>query len=331
MPTIPCELLGTWTKRQTGAQSITATSADVMRSAAIVGIPLLASDLAAERPLLEMMWRMMMVKANLRPSSGGLHWTRTDAYDRLDPSEKVAVSYFLGMVQSHLIATKLLRYSHLVHVDRLLVAARAPLKASRPDFVAIHMGSGAARTHAATWEAKGRTNAFDSKALKTAKDQAKIVPLIAGLKARETVASEAYFATKTDVWEAKLRDPEWAGTRIDAGLETYLLTYYLPIIRAGRETGNVEQNDEAFEFTVPGFDLTVSLPRALSDAVDRAEGLDVEERDEAKLVTTAYRRLTESDGDVPKTTSDDDAREADSDDTAHDDLIQTTFAEVGDE
>lgn len=291
MPVIPCDLLDPWTKRVTGARDITVDPADVMRSAAIVGLPLLATDLTRERPLLEMMWRMMMVRTNLKPTTTGSAWTRSESYDLLDPSEKVAVSYFLGMVQSHLVATKELGYSHLVHVDRLLKAAGQPLQNSRPDFVAIHLGPNGKRTHAATWEAKGRTNGFDSGALNTAKDQAKVIPLIKGLKARETVASEAYFHPKTTVWSAKLKDPDWEGEELEIGLETYLLAYYSPLVKAGRQTQQMEVVGEDTVFTVPDFSMTIGLPTELVVAVDECVKVEADARDEQKLITRAVRTL----------------------------------------
>lgn len=291
MPVIPCDLLAPWKKRAAGARDITVAPADIMRSAAIVGLPLLATDLTQERPLLEMMWRMMMVRTNLKPTTTGSAWTRSESYDLLDPSEKVAVSYFLGMVQSHLVATKALGYSHLVHVDRLLKAAGQPLQNSRPDFVAVHLGSNGKRTHAATWEAKGRTNGFDSAALDTAKDQAKVIPLIKGLKARETVASEAYFHPKTTVWSAKLKDPDWEGEELDIGLETYLLAYYLPLVRAARQTHQVDIVGEDTVFTVPDFSMTVGLPTELVAAVDECLKVEDEARDEQKVITRSVRAL----------------------------------------
>lgn len=307
MPVITCDLLAPWTKRVTGAHDITVTQADIMRSAAIVGIPLLASDLTQERPLLEMMWRMMMVRTNLRLTADGGAWTRSEAYDLLDPSEKVAVSYFLGMLQSHLIATKALGYSHLVHVDRLLKAEGKPLSKSRPDFVAIHLGP-AGRTHAATWEAKGRTNGFDADALNTAKAQAKAIPLIRGLKARETVASEAYFHPKTAVWSAKLKDPEWEGEELAIGLETYLLSYYRPLVIAGRQTERVDVVGGNTVFTVPDFDMKFALPTELILAVDQSAGIARELREEQKLVTRVVRSLLEASEDAEPT-----------------DLVTTTF------
>lgn len=293
MPTISCEMLGSWTKRAGGQHTITVSSGDLMRSAAIVGMPLLSTVLTDERPLLEMMWRMMMVKANLRATKSGKFWTRSEAYDRLDPSEKVAVSYFLGMLQSHLVATKLLKYTHLVHVDRLLQLEKKSLAGKRPDFVAIHMAPGTPQTRAATWESKGRTNAFDSKALKDAKEQAKLVPMLKGFKPRETVASEAYFAKGTDAWSAKLRDPEWEGEYLSSGLETYLLAYYQPLIAAGRSEGVLDLSQDAglFRFTVPEFEVTVSLPEKLVDAVDIAGELEGDEREDAAVLSTAFRQL----------------------------------------
>ncbi|CAN3702716.1 hypothetical protein MMX123_02746 [Microbacterium sp. MM2322] len=236
---------------------------------------------------------MMMVQTNLCTTTDNKSFTRSPSYDILDPSEKVAVSYFLGMLQSHLLATKVLNYSHLVHVDRLLRAEGKSLTGSRPDFVAIDLGPNGARTNAATWEAKGRTNRFNPATLDSAKVQAQKIPALNSFKPQETIASEAYFETKTNVWSAKLKDPDWEGKELKAGLETYLVSYYQPLIAAGRQSGHLNETDLTFSYEIPGFGLTINLPTELVKAVDESAEVPFKQRESKGLVSSAARTLRE--------------------------------------
>ncbi|MGV2982069.1 hypothetical protein ACNPNP_00065 [Microbacterium sp. AGC85] len=268
------------------------TEADIVRSAAVVGIPLLSSSPWMERPFLEMLWRAMMATTNLSPTASGKRWTRSDAYDRLDPSEKVAVSYFLGMLQSHLMALQL-GYTHLVHVDRLLTMSGQKLRGKRPDFVAVSLGTAAAMTYGATWEAKGRTNGFDDTALTKAKTQAMKTPAIAGLTPVEAIASEAYFDKEDQTWRAKLRDPDWDGDYMKAGLETYLTAYYRPILEAARQGGTTDTIDGLRVLRLPSLDLTMTLPESLAEATELSFKLPLEERESEQLMSSTFHALAE--------------------------------------
>jgi hypothetical protein len=280
-------LRGTWPRRTAGTYQLNVTEAEVVLSAAIVGLPLLISDPTQERPLLEMLWRVLMATTNLSPTASGAAWTRSAAYDRLDPSEKVAVSYFLGMLQSELVATGLLGYTHLVHVDRLLLLAGKTLSGKRPDFLALQFDSAGTRIYAATVESKGRTNRFDQGALETAKKQAQATPSIQGLTPREAIASESSF-DRADVWTSALLDPDWDGEFLNMGTDIFLLAYYGPVIDAGRESGSARETNNRFEFMVPGLPLTISLPKEIATAVDRARSLRPEQRVDSSLLTDAY-------------------------------------------
>ncbi|MGX9901321.1 hypothetical protein ACW0JT_18255 [Arthrobacter sp. SA17] len=77
---------------------------------------------------------------------------RSTAYDRLDPSEKSAVSYFLGMTQASVIAEKVLGIAFTAHLDLVMTALNILLrKKSRPDL----LGVDAAGTIATSIETKG--------------------------------------------------------------------------------------------------------------------------------------------------------------------------------
>lgn len=77
------------------------------------------------RPYLELCWRVALASAAIEESRLSGRWVRTAAYDRLDPSEKSAVSYFLGMAQAKITCEMLLGVPHLVHLDAVLATLGA--------------------------------------------------------------------------------------------------------------------------------------------------------------------------------------------------------------
>lgn len=294
MPDIKCELIG-FNSSRPSLRQVPVTPLQLFVCAAKVGMPTLSSPTAATRPLLEMLWRIGMVSANVRPTADGSRWTRSDAYDRLDPSEKSAVSYFLGMTQAALMSRYALGYPHLVHLDRLLKQQGLPLKGKRPDFVAISPAQKNSVTpFGATFEAKGRTNGFDQAALDKAKEQAKLIPKIRGLAAVERVGAEGYF-DEFDHWSAILADPDGEGIELELGLETYLLVYYRNIIEAGSQSGTWGQVDDHHQFLVPDLPIVLSIPSQLVNACEASANIpENKARDEAGLIIGTYRALVEA-------------------------------------
>jgi|LULL01.1.fsa_nt_gb hypothetical protein len=114
------------------------------------------------------------MEASLRPV--GNVWVRTTSYDRLDQSEKSAVSFFLGMAQAQLSCHQLLNVSSLVHIDTYLRAIGKPSKKSRPDLLGYDWLTGTA----VVVEAKGRTHGYSDKLVNDAKAQAMKLPALAG-------------------------------------------------------------------------------------------------------------------------------------------------------
>lgn len=294
MTSIHCEPRAFRGRAGLTSQDVPISIGDIVKCATAVGMPTLATHPARRRPWLEMQWREALVRANLKPSGTGDRWLRSEAYDRLDPSEKVAISYFLGMTQAALMAQHVLGYSHLVHVDLLLQHQGTPLSGKRPDFVAVNPTSTTAGTYSATFEAKGRTRGFDQGALDTAKGQAQIIPAIRGLIPREHVASMAYF-DRSGHWASVLEDPDGQGEQLAFGLETYLYLYYRNVIEAGRESGSWARRGDQYEFDLAEFPLSLSLPVELVDAYDLAAGITEDgERDDAAHLLGTYRRLSSS-------------------------------------
>lgn len=270
MTFIKCELQGFSGHYKKNA-TVPATVSDLIHAAVTVGDPTMVSGPFTQRPWLEMMWRIGIVLSNL--ANGGSGWERSAAYRRLDPSEKSAISYFLGMVQAKLTVGSALRCTHMVHLDLLLQQQGTPLKGKRPDFIAFRSNRSSTGFRAVgTVEAKGRTNGFSFDALANAKAQAALIPrLHAHSMVRNpiTVASLAYFSD-TGIWESVLADPKSDGELLDLEVEDCLIEYYRPIIEAVREVWTEVWTEEGREYVaqIDGYPYEISLPVALVEAYD---------------------------------------------------------------
>src|SRR5687767_4042942 len=64
----------------------------------------------------EIIYRAAIVYANLRETGTG-ELARSKAYEGLDPSEKGAISYFMGLTLAKLLSEKLLDVPWLMHLD----------------------------------------------------------------------------------------------------------------------------------------------------------------------------------------------------------------------
>ncbi|MFC9692284.1 hypothetical protein ACFTSF_27300 [Kribbella sp. NPDC056951] len=218
------------------------------------------------RPLIELLWRGAMVQASLQETSG--HWYKAPAYKFLDPSEKTAVSYFLGMTQAKISCELLLGVPHLIHLDSVLQLLGAPTRTSRPDLVGYDAFS---RQFSISVEAKGRSGGWFDNIIDKAKDQARLMPAVVGPKSNVCVASLAYFGSRGR-WEAYLEDPPKSNSQIDdIQPSTLLVGYYRPLVAAMFEAGisESERSDAEVVTNLPGLDAKLGLPepivRALAD------------------------------------------------------------------
>ena len=89
----------------------------------------------------EVIFRCSLVKLALREGYPPGHLCLTDAFKNLDPSEKSAINYFVGMTICKLFAAKLLDTPWLLHLDVYRSALRPQLRnGSRPDLVGTKRG-----------------------------------------------------------------------------------------------------------------------------------------------------------------------------------------------
>ena len=138
------------------------------------------------------------MRASLTPHNG--HFRHSTSYQKLDSSEKGALSFFLGQAQAKLFARDIFRISLFVQYDAYLVHIGRTRRKTRPDFVGFrHDGT------AIAVEAKGRSGRWDEKLVKSAKDQAEALPAIAGYPDPIRYAHLEFF--DHGEWQARLIDP----------------------------------------------------------------------------------------------------------------------------
>jgi len=139
---------------------------------------------------LERLHRASMMRAYLLEASSG-HLLQTLPYVMSDPSEKTSISFYLGMTLAKLFAEVLFGVPRMLHVavygQNYQIAAGQG--ASRPDLIGL-----SANGDWFVFEAKGRSNEFDSEALSTAKDQAEQILSIDNAAPLCRIASQSFFS-----------------------------------------------------------------------------------------------------------------------------------------
>lgn len=149
--------------------------------------------------LFEIINRSSLIWMSLKQNSNQLE--KSDVYLEMDPTEKVFVSFSLGMVMSKLFALKLLGIPWLEHVANVnsSISTKTTTK-SRPDLIGLNV-----RKEFVIFEAKGRTNNFNNAAQVTAKGQTKVIHKIGAVQPVLRVACQSYFKNTLEVF---IEDPE---------------------------------------------------------------------------------------------------------------------------
>jgi hypothetical protein len=150
----------------------------------------------------EALFRLSLVRMALQQRPAGHRLRRTEAAKTLDPSEKGAVSYFLGMATCKLFSARLLNAPWLLHLDVFRPDLDIHLTGrSRPDLVG--------QTNGGKWvafESKGRLSMPNNEAKNKAKTQAQRVVSIDGKSPSYYIGGIAFF--RNDVLRFFWRDPE---------------------------------------------------------------------------------------------------------------------------
>jgi hypothetical protein len=213
------------------------------------------------RPLVELCWRAALAAASLEEDSSG-RWAMTDGYRRLDPSEKRAVSYFLGMTQAKIMCERLLFAPHLIHLDAFLAMIGQSARTSRPDLVGLSLP---AMDVTIAVEAKGRMGGRVDEVMRKAKEQARSLPGVLSTSSALRVASVASFDARRR-WTARLEDPPGPVRPLDSLTPgTLLAAYYRPLAAALLQApqGQVSDDEAMTIVQLPGMDLAVGIPAAI--------------------------------------------------------------------
>ena len=173
----------------------------------------------------EAVFRLSLVRMALeqKPFSGQLR--RTDAFKSLDPTEKGAVSYFLGMAVCKLFAARLLDSPWLLHLDVFRDQLDPLVRSgrSRPDLVGE---DGRGRWHA--FECKGRSSVPNAEDKWKAKEQAQRLVRVNSTNCSLHVGAIAYFRQEALMFHWRDPEPEDPGRldSIEVNLSKNVWGYY---------------------------------------------------------------------------------------------------------
>lgn len=178
----------------------------------------------------EALFRLSLVRMALEQRGyRGYRLRRTQAFRSLDPTEKGAASYFLGMTFCKLFASARLGTPWLLHLDvfKDQPSVNAVLsQRSRPDMIGKKIGS-PERWYA--FECKGRSSMPDSKAKERAKKQSERIDSVNGQPCAAHVATFTYLQSETlrFSWADPEQRRERSGINITVGKDAWR-DYYEP-------------------------------------------------------------------------------------------------------
>ena len=216
-----------------GTDTLSVTWDDLLWSAITVGRPSRHFVFRyGTSSLYEALFRASALRMTLEQiAPGARRLRRTAAAKSLDPSEKGAVNYFLGLTLCKLFAEMKLDAPWLLHLDvfRDRLNPRLLSGRSRPDLIGRTMGG--------EWvalESKGRVSPPTADAKTKAKEQAERVISVRGTPVSYRIGGFAYF--KDDVLRFFWRDPQPDGVeppnaiRLDLTEDDIWRAYYQPIL-----------------------------------------------------------------------------------------------------
>jgi len=248
-----------------GANKLQFTVQELMWSAITVGranfIDVLSNGIYSEY---EILYRASLIIANI--AIKGTTLVKSSAYEHLDPSEKSAVSYFLGLTFTKLMSYKLLKIPWLLHIDvyrdqftKNGQALRFVSGRSRPDLIGLDINE--------KWiviESKGRSNFMEGILLDSAKNQAKNLGQIGHETPNMKIAVITHFTNGqlTVDWA----DPEGMNDNcfdIKTDREEYLSNYYKVIfnILATKNINEISEFNGYIIYTFHAIDLTIGLKK----------------------------------------------------------------------
>lgn len=234
----------------------------------------------------EALFRWSLVRMALEQSGpSGHRLRRTEAFKTLDPTEKGAVNYFLGMIFCKVFSTRLLNTPWLLHLDVFRPRLNAVLTGrSRPDLIGREHGT--SRWHA--FECKGRVSPPDASVKQKAKSQAQRLVSVNRTPCTHHVGTVTFF--RNDVLQFFWRDPDpKPESRFDVVFsDDQWRHYYWPVVqylRENKDLWGIMQEQVGFYRSIEGLDLEISIYPAVAEYLFReewtsAQGVAVEARRE---------------------------------------------------
>lgn len=221
-----------------GSHNLTVTWSELVWAAITVGKPGLAYLLShGMHSISDMIVRSHTVYANLRQTY--MYFEKSALYEDLDPTEKGAASYFLGMMATKIVCSRLLDTPFVFHLSMLkTLGGTAVLHTkSQPDLIGLD--------RAGNWvvaEAKGRTNGYSPDAMSKAKLQTRQLRKINGTYPSLRVGIQAYFSPELNFAVSDPDEYEEDAEDIEFDLRAAIHDYYsyvlgsLQVARVPRRT-----------------------------------------------------------------------------------------------
>jgi hypothetical protein len=245
-----------------GFSTLSTTWDDLLWSAITVGRPnrhfVFQYGIAS---LYEALFRVSALRMSLEQLAPGTRrFRRTQAAKNLDPSEKGAINYFLGLTLCKLFAEMQLDAPWLLHLDVFRAQLNPTLLSgrSRPDLVGL--------TRSGAWvaiESKGRVSAPSPDSKVKAKEQAERLISVGGTPVTYRIGAFAYF--RNDVLRFFWRDPQPDGTepsnsiRLNVTEDEIWRRYYQPVVELVGQQLATSAPRESAELTVEQADLKVRV------------------------------------------------------------------------
>lgn len=213
----------------------------------------------------EALFRLSLVRMSLEQSGPrGRVLRRTEAAKSLDPTEKGAINYFLGMAVAKLFAAELLEVPWMLHLDVFRPDLNAVLAGrSRPDLV----GQDASGRWVAL-ECKGRVSPPQEDAKAKAKEQARRVVSIDGASPTFAIGAITYF--RNDVLQFFWRDPkpdQIAKSRFSINATDTMWDHYYALARGLLLNTNTMARQSMVWAKVDGADIDIGMHRSVWDAL----------------------------------------------------------------
>ncbi len=215
-------------------------------------------------------WSMMRMALQQR-SAWGQRLVRTDLFKRMDPTEKGAVNYFLGLLMCKLFASKLLDAPWTLHLDvfRPILNPRLIGGRSRPDMVA----QSASTTQWHAFECKGRASVPSTAEKQKAKAQAQRLVSVNGTPCTFHIGAITFF--RNDAVEFYWRDPGPDGREHIEIPDPNLgwRSYYEPVVQVIRSRGEGAALEPNASVQIEELDLAIAIHPAIASILFASDWL----------------------------------------------------------